>query len=394
MSAPVSTNARPEYFRLASYNICNPLEGDEFTDKAQKDLYGTANWGARYVKIVENIRKIDADIIVLFGCTTKTINDLKTDLSDMPGIDTTPPSDKGDHLVILYKNVTCDTQKTLLSSRQTNSPRRWNLSTLFQHGAVVFGFTTGHLCENEGKVRSENLLSSATRRGSFSIVAADFAHERDHEVVKAFTDIGYHSDGNTSPTEPSRNRRVDFIFFRNTFMKLFDPPLAAIPPFVSRKVNVLLPNPDASTHLPAITDFVASNFLIDEFAKRQGQGELQELFEIIKSSNLPSIGEDGMEKLAASLTSLSPSGQQALRDVIALTSTPAPAPTAIVIPQPAIQPPTAIVPPPPVTAPLQPTAPAEPVQTTVPTTPKKWSCLGAILKFFSSVGRWFASWFK
>jgi endonuclease/exonuclease/phosphatase family metal-dependent hydrolase len=258
-------------FSVASYNICNPQYANYFPTQKEKNHFGPQNWDKRYGDLVKNILTLNADIITLQEC-----GDIKARL-----IATLPEYEvcyqphvgrKGDGVAILYKktrfarisekrmdvtesNINKTHLRVDLKDNLTNRVVRIATSHLFgdpsrstiarDHLATYKSF----VCENSENT-NEILVAGDF---NFPIESLDFLTKRNH----ANYPLKYLSDGNREASEPSKNRRIDFIFKNSNTEN----------PLLSRKVFGLRLLTDASDHLPVMTEFVEADKIKEEFCK-------------------------------------------------------------------------------------------------------------------------------
>lgn len=267
-------------FRVASYNICNPALAKDFASKADQDFYGPANWGSRYVKILENIHQIDADIISISGCSAQITKDLSASFPSFSSISTKHAGTDDGLLILFNKSIFTKEDETIT---HLSAMPRSNCCLTLRDTAVrtKIKFVTSQLSDQLSETyqiaHSSSLKNLVEERGSdyyantFMIIAADFAHPRNHAVVKVLTDEGYLNDGDSSPTNSFTNERVDFIFRKvRYFNDLWGSQVKEEDSYLMRKVKITLPHPNASHHLPAVTDFFRTRFVNQDFTRRTG----------------------------------------------------------------------------------------------------------------------------
>lgn len=292
MASAPSPAPADEGFRVASYNIANPIYGDKFKESSAKAAYGLENWPSnRYKEVVHNIKSIGADIITLQECHPDTAEALKKDLTDYEVTYTSHRGRNDDGVAILTKKNRFAVQKAKEHHFQEldKNKKAVNRSSCYvdvfdNKNKKVIRVATGHIYGNPADPATSEKHASEFRKfaeqgdakagaPSTIILTADANAVKTSNVFKIIQDAGFRTDGNTSPTEPEKDRRIDFVFKKSTNKE---------DPLLARQAEVELKYEWASDHRPVVTDFIpasAAKKALEQQVKTLNPERLQKVFD-------------------------------------------------------------------------------------------------------------------
>lgn len=254
----MSANVSPTV-RIASYHIGNPQYDPTTTPASQ------------YIKILNNIRHMDAQVLAIQGCSKRVFDCLMNDLETFGGTYSEHLNNNDDDgIAILFNNrvfraIAGGGNLIESASDGTSVKRAHQFLRLERRPKEYFEIYNCDLFADSSKPQvvkehAETISAFIAKRAAHhSILCGGFNQEHDDVGVKLFTDQGFVTDGNLSETEPSLKRRSDFILRQNNRSTLLH---------YSKCVNLNVLHEDASSHLPVITDFVSYQYIQEIFNTR------------------------------------------------------------------------------------------------------------------------------
>lgn len=273
--------------RVVSYNICNPAYAHHFPDPNYQQAYGLANMKQRYGELIANIKALNADILTLQECSPNVQAHLSKSLSEYTICYQPHINRNEDGVAILFKKARFvylgESQKDVdVSSQATGSKpinrTHFTVDLMDRATQKILRVATGHIFGDPNlpmacKEHAEALKELAEEENDNAIeeilVATDFNAEADSEVAKVFLGEGYRTDGDYSATEPKHNppRRLDFVAINSKTHN----------PLISKQLSddISIPYPEASDHLPAVSEFIPASFIQKEFNKKISDAKMQ-----------------------------------------------------------------------------------------------------------------------
>jgi len=264
-------------FRVATYNILDPVLAVSFNIPAGLDGNGEDNWDSRFAQIIENIKIIRADILCLQEVNNSLFKDeIKPSLMSLGyTVEYIKHSDKNkvDGVAICYKarfkslgHAWVDYTFKRVDKKESESTLSHQILTLEDQATQkVIHIANCHLAGGgngvgayKEKTHIKSVLDSLEDIGipaNSVILAGDFNADKNHPRNNGLKPL-FKYDGNDANTEQgSKPRKIDWIWAKKH----------------TKKEDALLLQPvtfsslekSASDHLPVATDCVFADSMIN-----------------------------------------------------------------------------------------------------------------------------------
>lgn len=209
---------------IGTLNILDP--DFAITHKQNEGLEnGRSNWGSRKDKIVKLLKDASLDVVCLQEVSAQSFHDLKIDLEKLGySCVHTPHSGRKDGLAILYK------QKKFQQVHYVSFAKA-GLDSCFvdlkdQATNKIIRVANCHLLgggKPEGTAQIENLVNQVEKSPQYNIDARIIVGDFNEDQTKlnlvqtkfsALQKANYIFDGDLSPTEAGKNRKIDWLWIK------------------------------------------------------------------------------------------------------------------------------------------------------------------------------------
>ncbi|WP_068469306.1 endonuclease/exonuclease/phosphatase family protein [Candidatus Protochlamydia phocaeensis] len=213
---------------VGTFNILDPNFAVSHNQAEGLSAPGKSNWGSRKEGIVRLIQSSHLDVICLQEISARSLNDMKAAI-EAQGYEIVhvPHSGRIDGLAILYKKGKLEPKDFRVLSKHGLESCYVDLKD--QTTGKMIRVANCHLLggpkSNQGTEQIEALVKEVDKEANHPIdariIVGDFnADEKQlnqtNSKFQALKQANYAFDGNLSPTEPGKNRHIDWIWVRSS----------------------------------------------------------------------------------------------------------------------------------------------------------------------------------